>query len=83
MANKPNVIVEVRGGLVESVVCDRDVNVYVVDHDIEQADGDDLRDFPVANGRTEKVVLVDFNPVDRSPGFVKYALKALGIKARK
>jgi len=79
---KPNVIVEMRGGLVVGVVCDRAANVYVVDHDTEGADEDELRDFPVAKGQTEKVVLVDFNPVDRSEGFVRDVLKALGIKAR-
>jgi len=77
--SKPNVIVEVRGGLVEGVVADSPVNVYVVDHDIEGADTEDLHNFPVTKGQTEKVLLGDFTPVDRSKGFVGAALKALGI----
>jgi len=79
---KPNVIVEVRGGLVDGIVSDSPVNVYVVDHDIEQADEEDLKDFPVAKGETKKVVLCNFD-VDRNPGFVKSALKMLGITKRK
>jgi len=77
--SKPNVIVEVRGGLVVGVVADSPVNVYVVDHDTEGADEDELRDFPVTKGQTEKVLLGDFTPVDRSKRFVGAALKALGI----
>jgi hypothetical protein len=78
--NKPNVIVEVRGGLVDGIVSDRPVNVYVVDHDIQRASPEDLKDFPQTQGETKKVILVDFTPVDRDSGFVKKALKLLGIK---
>jgi len=78
---KPNVIVEVHGGLVDSVVSDLPVNVYVVDHDIEQADTEDLKNFPIGPV-TQKVVLANFN-VDRNPKFVKSALKLLGIHGRK
>lgn len=79
----PNVIIEVNGGLVAGVVTDVPVNVYVVDHDIEGFNEEDLREFPVAVGRTEQVALVEFAPADKSKGFVNAALKALGIKARK
>ena len=78
---KVNVIVEVKNGFVVGVVADGPVNVYVADYDIEGANTEDLRDFPVAKGQTEKA-LVDTTPVDRNKGFVKAALKALGIKAR-
>ena len=77
--SKPNVIVEVRGGLVDGVVSDLPVNVYVVDHDIEQADEEDLKDFPVAKDETKKVVLVNFMGANRDPKFVKAALKMLGM----
>jgi hypothetical protein len=79
MANKPNVIVEVKCGAVVGVCADRAVNVYVVDHDRDGVGDEDLVDFPVSKGHIEKVKLDGFAPADRSRGFVQAALKKMGV----
>ena len=79
--NKPTVIVEVRGGLVVGVCTSHAVNVIVVDHDTEgSVDEENIRQFPLAKGRTEGVFVADWRDASvRSPGFVKAALKTLKL----
>ena len=83
MKTKPaNIIVEVEGGRVVGVVSDRVVNCFVVDHDHDGIPIENLVDFPDGKDRTTKVSVEDNTPADRSPGFVKFALKTLGYKSK-
>lgn len=77
--NKPTLIIEVQGGCVTGIVCDRACRAIVVDHDTEGSFPENLSDFPVAKGQTEKVIANNWGRVDRSPGFIKAALKALKL----
>lgn len=77
MSQKPNVIIEVNGGVVTGIVANGNVRCVVVDHDTEGMDETTMKQFPVAKGRTEGVDGTDWGTVDVSVGFVKAALKAL------
>lgn len=79
MSHTTNVIIEVEGGVVKGIVADGKVRCVVVDHDTQGMDDKTKRQFPVAKGRTEGVYAEDFEVVDRSDGFVKRALKTLGL----
>lgn len=79
MAHAPNVIIEVRGGRICGIVADKHVNCIVVDHDVDGVPEEDLRQFPVAKGRTEGVVAEDWEEVDVFKDFVKDATKKLGF----
>jgi len=78
---RATVIIEVEGGKVLGIVSDRAVNCFVVDHDHDGIPVENLADFPVGvKDCTTKVSVEDFIPADRSPGFVRAALKTLGYK---
>jgi len=82
--SKPTVIIEVQGGCVTGIVCDRAVNAVVIDHDTEGTFDDDLHRYPVSysgkRGVIEtKKVMANEHDVDRSAGFVKAALKTLKL----
>jgi hypothetical protein len=77
--NIPNVIIEVRGGIVQGIVSDGSVRCVVVDHDMDGVDRDNLSKYPVAKGKIEDVGATDWEKVDKNAGFVKSALKTLGF----
>jgi hypothetical protein len=82
--NKPTVIIEVQGGCVTGISCDRAVNAVVVDHDTEGSLDEDLLDYPVSlsneyRGIITKKVMANEHVVDRCAGFVKAALKTLKL----
>jgi hypothetical protein len=78
-APKPNIIIEIQGGLVTGIVTDRACRAVVVDRDIEGTFPENLHDYPVVKGKTEKVSRTDWGRVDRSPGFVRAAIKMLKL----
>jgi hypothetical protein len=75
----PNVVIEVRGGAVTGIVADGKVRCVVVDHDTDGMDDTTMKQFPVGTRRTEGVDGTDWGIVEKSKGFVKAALKALGF----
>jgi hypothetical protein len=78
-APKPNIIIEIKGGLVTGIVTDRACRAVVVDRDTEGSAPMDLHSYPVVKGKTESVLANDWGRVDRSPGFVRAALKMLKL----
>lgn len=61
---KPQVLVELDGGLVQTVRCDRDMRVEVLDYDVEGADLDEIEMIP---SLTDPEDVVEVCPSSRSP----------------
>ena len=79
MSTKACVIIEVQGGKVEGVICDRDIGtVIIVDHDTQGADKETLRRYPMTAKSTTEVA-AEIADVHVSEDLVLAARKTLGL----
>lgn len=77
MSVKPKIIVHIEGGLVQSVLASREIDLIIYDYDTDGAEEEDLKLVPQTDGGDEEAYVYIGEYVQVDPQRVNELFKAL------